>query len=205
MGTKTFVDDNVILGLSSFVWYRKLNLDGFGGSVSYWHDLRKHARFFSRRQTKERLDMIRACFSVRGLSSVASISRNLNGEKYTEMLRNNLLPFFNDHHSNRYVIMQYEYSCHRANVTKVWLQQHNVQVLGWLACSLELNPIRNLWSTIFRSLYRHGKHYKSNEKFKNWNLKQWAKIEQQTLVNLAQLLSKFIAAVLQVWIKQTKY
>lgn len=50
--------------------------------------------------------MIWACFSVCGLTFVAFVSENKNGEKYTRTVQDNFLLFVNEDKSDGYVFMQ---------------------------------------------------------------------------------------------------
>lgn len=46
-----------------------------------------------------------------------------------EMLQNNFLPLVNEHHRDDYLFMQDGAPGHAANVTKVWFQNHNMEML----------------------------------------------------------------------------
>lgn len=77
--------------------------------------------------------MIWAClsvwFSVCVRSSVALVSGNKNGEKYTQSLERNLLLIVKEHHSDVYIFMQYGAPYHSATMTNCWYQHLIMEVL----------------------------------------------------------------------------
>lgn len=66
---------------------KKWNLDGPNGYHSYWHDLRKENKYFSKRQSGGGSVMIWTAFASKDRSNVAFISGTLDSQGYTRMLK----------------------------------------------------------------------------------------------------------------------
>lgn len=144
-----------------------------------------------------------AWFSVCGLLSVAFWSGIRNGEKNTETLQK-LLLFGNEHHRDGCMFMHEIAPYDRANVSKVWAQHHNLEMLAWPACSPALNRVEKFWCIIVSGRYRHRKHYDSKKQLMNGILEQGVIIGQHKLVKPARSLPSPIAAALQVQGKDNK-
>ncbi|GBN65677.1 Transposable element Tc3 transposase, partial [Araneus ventricosus] len=69
---------------------RKWNLDGPGGIIKYWHDLRKQPGSFFSRQNCGRSVMVWAAFSFNGQVGLAFLDGRQNSPKYMETLENHL-------------------------------------------------------------------------------------------------------------------
>src|SRR5262249_214518 len=68
---------------------------------------------------------------------------------------------------------------HTAKVTKDWLEDKDINVLGWPAQSPDLNPIEHLWNEVDRRLRNHPR--KRSSKDTLWELLQevWNGIEPE--------------------------
>ncbi|GBL79290.1 hypothetical protein AVEN_92503-1 [Araneus ventricosus] len=80
-------------GWLSFSVMKKWNLDGPGGNIKYWHDLRKEPRSFFSRQSGGGSVMVWAAFSFNGQVGLAFLDGRQNSPKYIETLKNHLMPF----------------------------------------------------------------------------------------------------------------
>jgi len=73
---------------------KRFCLDGPDGYRSYWADTRIPRRTFHKRQNGGGGVMVWGCFSARGKPELHFIRGRLNSVRYTEILADNLLPFY---------------------------------------------------------------------------------------------------------------
>ncbi|TKR73972.1 hypothetical protein L596_021207 [Steinernema carpocapsae] len=84
------------------------------------------------------------------------------------------------------ILQQDNASIHTSRSTKQWLDIKNIEVLDWPARSPDLNPIKNLWRILVRSVYANGNQYRTVEELKNAILKAWNEVPTEVLLNLAR-------------------
>ena len=59
-----------------------------------------------------------------------------------------------------------------------------VEVLAWPPCSLDLNPIENVWGLLVRKVYSGGRQFYSIQDLKKGILNAWKEIKIEELNNL---------------------
>ena len=91
---------------------KKWNLDGPDSLNSYWHDLRKEPKFFSRRNFGGGTLMSWAAFSTYGKLQIAFPSSRMNSEEYQEVLDACLIPYLEEHDNISLVFQQDNASIH---------------------------------------------------------------------------------------------
>jgi hypothetical protein len=77
-----------------------------------------------------------------------------------------------------------------------WLASKNVSLLGWPACSPDLNPIENLWGIIVRHVYANNRQFQSIEELKLAIVEAYLNISQETLQNLVNSMANRISQVI---------
>ena len=98
------------------------------------------------------------------------------------------------------IFMQDNATCHTAQSTVDWLQNHNIEVMGkgvWPANSPDLNPIENLWSILEEELKSEKvapKNLVSLEKALN---AAWSRIKVETLTNLVLSMPDRVKSVIK--------
>ena len=92
--------------------------------------------------------------SLRGFTSFAATTENINSEKYIGILQEHLLPTANELYRH-WRLVQDNATPHTSRMTTEWLTQNGVGVLPWPAASPDLNPIENVWAMIKNDVEKH--------------------------------------------------
>jgi hypothetical protein len=128
----------------------------------------------------------------------------MDGQRYREILNNNLLKSARQLRLNRNFIFQQDNDPkHIANLTKAWLHSKKLNGLQWPSQSPDLNPIENLWTTL-KKLF----HQRSSRNFidlKQICKEEWATISEECCKKLTDTYRKRLQAVIDNKGYATKY
>ena len=141
--------------------------------------------------------MVWAAFCEKGKTRMAFLSGKQNALKYTETLRDYLLPFVADNLTGSWIFQQDNASIHTAVVTKKWFEANNIDVMPWPARSPDLNPIENLWAILAQRVYGEGRQFNSVLELKECINREWEKIERHECYTLLRSMNKRCACVLE--------
>lgn len=176
---------------------KKFNLDGPDGLNYYWHDLRKEELYFSSRQGGGGSLMVWAAFGWNGRTALHIIEGHANAQRYIQALNNMLLPHLGQIADGPAIFQQDNAPIHTAQLTRQWLQQHNIATLPWPAKSPDLNPIENLWGIMVRRLYAGGRQYNSVEELRAAAIAIWNTIPQEQMRDLIRSMPNRTDLVLE--------
>lgn len=171
------------------VWFsdeKRWNLDGPDGIAYYWHDLRKEKRFFSKRQGGGQSLNIWAAVSLSGKTSLSIFRQTLNSQRYTIILQNNLLPFF----ERNQIFQQDNASPHVSRESKQWFAEQNITVMDWPSKSPDLNIIENVWGLMIRDVYNDGRQYNDLDELETAIRVAWENITQEKISRLILTMNK---------------
>lgn len=93
--------------------------------------------------------MVWGCFSgSNGRGGLYFLPKNetMNGNRYQEVLKDHLLPFWTIHGCN--VFMHDGAPAHKTKKISQFLKDNNIKVLEWPGNSPDLNPIENAWNNM---------------------------------------------------------
>jgi transposase len=185
---------------------KKFNLDGPDGLNSYWRDLRKEPRYFSRRNYGGGSVMVWGAFSALGKLELRFVSKSMDGREYQEVLSRSLLPFLRRYHRLQVVFQQDNAGIHRSKRPRRndpdfvpmmrWFEDHGVDVLEWPSRSPDLNPIENLWGIIVCRIYDYNRQYQTVDELKEAILQAWNSIPEEIIQNLVDSMQNRVFQVI---------
>jgi len=152
------------------VMRKKFNLDGPDGFNGYWRDLRKEPKYFSKRNFGGGSLRVWGAFCSRGTLTLAFPSTHMDSAEYQQVLHNNLIPFLSRFRRKHFIFQQDNAQIHTSASTMSWFSEKSVKVLEWPGCSLDCNPMENLWGIMVRSVYENNRQYNSLQELKSWML-----------------------------------
>ncbi|GAB0087664.1 fat-like cadherin-related tumor suppressor homolog [Sergentomyia squamirostris] len=187
---------------------KKFNLDGPDGLNSYWRDLRKEPRYFSKRNFGGGSLMIWGAFCAEGTLKLQFTSHKMKSRDYIIVLRSRILPFLPGDRRQNYIFQQDNARIHVSAEAMGWIGAQDIEVLPWPACSPDLNPIENLWGILVRRIYdpdSENCEFNNTSDLKAAIIKAWQEFEQETITNLIQSMPKRIFEVIRKNGGLTKY
>ena len=106
--------------------------------------------------------MVWGCFVSNKLGPIVSIDGSVTGDKYTTLLHEHLLPYFDALACDRItgITFQQDNACshickNAQDFFKIAIAEHGFTVMDdWLPYSPDMNLIENLWAYLKLELYR---------------------------------------------------
>lgn len=184
---------------------KKFNLDGPDGYSAYSHDLRHNDPPRLSRNFGAGSLMTWAAFSASGKTPICFVGTKMNSTDYTNFLDEVLITFMDKTMNGQGIYQQDNAAIHVSRQSKAWFLDKDIELLGWPACSPDLNPVENLWGILSRAVYRNGKQYSSISEFKMAIQNCWREIQNDTLKTLIDSMPNRIFAVINKNGGATKY
>ena len=129
--------------------------------------------------------------SWNGYTSLQIVTGSINAERYIDILNSKMLPFFKDEMPLRGAIFQHDNAGpHCAKRTLQWLENHNVKVLAWPACSPDLNLIENVWKMLGDKVSKRMP--TTVEQLAQFLSEEWSNLPLEILHNLYNSMSRRI-------------
>ena len=83
--------------------------------------------------------------------------KTMNGNKYIEILNNNVLPIMKKYYeknNDKLIFQQDNAPCHTCKLCVKYFSENNIEVMFWPANSPDLNPIENIWNIMKKKIGR---------------------------------------------------
>lgn len=126
--------------------------------------------------------MVWGAFSFNGTSELYFVSGSLDGESYTGVLDETLIPYIRRKHRNYEYFQQDNATCHTSRVAKRYFARKNINLMTWPANSPDLNPIENLWGILKVKVAKRCP--ETLNELKTILKEEWENISLETLHNL---------------------
>ena len=122
------------------------------------------------------------------------IDGRMTAEIYiTHILTDNVVPLCSN---NNVSFMQDNAPIHNANVTRTFLDDHNIELLDWPAISPDLNPIEHVWAFMKKELQKREKCHNSDDLFQTLN-DIWNSISPQFIAKLTGSMQRRIESTME--------
>jgi transposase len=91
-------------------------------------------------------------FTASGPGSLVTVDGMMNSSKYTEILKSRVLPFLKTFADGKRTFQHDLVPCHNSKAIKKFSQENKISMLDCPGNSPHMNPIKNLWSILKKSL-----------------------------------------------------
>jgi hypothetical protein len=139
------------------------------------------------------------CMTAQGVGHACRIDGHLDAQLYTHILGDEFLGTLEDYGLEKdEIVFQHDSDPnHTSRLTRQWLEDNKVEVLGWPAQSPDLNPIEDLWDHLKRQLATHETEPPSIDELWERVEVEWDKIPAQVCIDLIESMPRRVAAVLK--------
>ena len=107
--------------------------------------------------------MVWAAFCSKGILEMQFVSSKMS-----------LVSFLRRYRQSKMIFQQDNARIHVSKETNAWLKDSKIDVLDWPACSLDLNPMKNLWAILVRDIYAENKQYNTVQELKTAIVSAWS-------------------------------
>ena len=102
-------------------------MQGPDGYRSYWHDVRKEALKFTKRNFDD--GNVIFAFSLSGCLPLQLVSSRMKSSDYIRALESSLIPFFDENGYERHTFQKDNARVHVSRETKAWFSHKGIKVM----------------------------------------------------------------------------
>lgn len=126
--------------------------------------------------------MVWGGISLNHRTDLVVIDGNMTAQRYIDqVLRPHVVPFFEDHADLR-ILQQDNARPHAARLTREFLDDQEINVMGWPAYSPDLNPIEHMWDILGRKVAQRNP--STRPELIRFLQEEWIAIPQQQVRSL---------------------
>ena len=150
--------------------------------------------------------MIWGCICYSGVGTLSKVDGNINAQKYTDILEDNIWPVIARHFPhNNYLFQDDNAPVHRAALTRQYCARNGLKCMSWPSQSPDLNIIENVWLYIKRKLHARVLNIKNSEDLFREIQQIWEDIEPRYIQSLYKSIPRRIQNVIRLKGHLTKY
>jgi hypothetical protein len=136
-------------------------------------------RYSSNASSKKSV-MIWCGISKGGQTGLVKVHGRLNGEKYCRVLKDGLLPSYDDGDT----FEQDRASCHKSEKCQDWCKKRNIKMIYNPPKSPDLSPIENAFAWMASTVYRNKDSYENVQELEQSVFKAWEDMPQSYIDSL---------------------
>lgn len=147
-------------------------------------------------------------FSMHGVGKLVSLDGTMDGKKYIEVLKENLIPelkLAKRLHPGTWRMMQDNAPCHTSKLVKGFLRRKQVDFIDWPPYSPDLNPIENIWHWMKHVLETEYPTCNSAEEIEERFFEIWGRITPEMCAKYCEHYERRLLAVIEAEGGYTKY
>jgi hypothetical protein len=144
---------------------------------------------------------------AREVGRIVRIEGNLNKELYRDILQDDVLGTYREHHMNRrsFYFQQDNDPKHTSKIVKVWFVENDVDLLDWPPNSPDLNIAENVWDHLERRVRARKPLPCSAEDLWIALQEEWFAVDKSFIDKLYESLPDRVHAVYKAHGGNTKY
>lgn len=140
--------------------------------------------------------MVWGGFTSCGKLRLAFVTCRMNSEDYQNVLGAHLLPFIRRRARKNFIFQQDNAAIHVSASTRAWFSAKKIELLGWPACSPDLNPMENLWAIIVRRVYANNRQFQTVADLETAIIDAWDSIQPNIIKNLVSSMKNRLFQVI---------
>lgn len=169
---------------------KRFLLDGPDGCRHYWASIADDRRFYGKKVFSKSL-VVWGGIGHSGTTSLYMTESNVDSDIYINIIETAYKPF----HKEGFILQQDNARPHVSHASLQYLQNNDIELLEWPACSPDANPIENLWGIMVQRLYRRGRQYSNISQLKEEIIRVWDQISLEEVQNLVRSFPSRLAEI----------
>ena len=144
-------------------------------------------------------------FHAGGKSELVVFRANVNGARYRDIMRQNLLPWARQQFGYNFRYQDDNAPAHRARLVQNFMVQEGANVLAQPACSPDTNPIEHMWDALGRAVRKRDPQPTNLPQLEQFLQQEWTNLPLNSLRNLVHSMPRRMAAIVDARGSHTRY